>query len=343
VGLDHIAEIDGPTAMAVREGDRTLYVAQQGGEVVAVRDGDVDDESVLDLSNRVSDGYEQGLLGLAFSPDGERMYVNFTNDDGDTRIVEYPFLPARGGVGRADDSSRRVILRIDQPAENHNGGQLAFGPDGMLYIGTGDGGSGADDNGQSLDTLLGKILRIDPTPTATKPYTIPLDNPFAAGGGRPEIWAYGLRNPWRFSFDPPTSTIWIADVGQDEVEEINVAPATEGGINYGWNVFEGRRRYRKGTAPGHHPPLVGLPRDDGYCSVIGGYVYRGNRIPDLEGWYVYTDFCNGQLRAVRVEGERVERQSLGAEQSEITSFGQGNDGTLFVLSQSEGLSRIVAG
>lgn len=352
VRLKRIARIDSGTVIAARPGDDTLYVAEQGGRVVAVRNGKVASRAVLDVSASITSGDEQGLLGLAFSPDGERLYVHFSAPNGDTRVVEYGFVPGAGGGGRADPSTKRVVLRVKQPQPNHNGGQLAFGPDGMLYLGLGDGGSGGDEgdgharggNGQSLRTLLGKILRIDPQPdrsvSGNEPYTIPPDNPFANGGGRPEIWAYGLRNPWRFSFDEASDTIWVADVGQDEWEEIDAAPATEGGVNYGWNVFEGRERFRDGRAPGAVPPVAVLSHDDGHCSVIGGYVYRGEKFPDLTGWYVYSDYCNGRIRALRVDGDGVERRSLGVSLSNISSFGQGNDGELYVLSQSDGLFEI---
>ncbi|MEX0666592.1 MAG: PQQ-dependent sugar dehydrogenase [Acidimicrobiia bacterium] len=347
VELVHIADVDTPTAFAVRFGDDALYVAEQDGRVVAVDDsGDV--STVLDLTDRTSADDEQGLLGLVFSPGGERLYVHFTNNAGDTRVEEYA-VDDEGPVV----SSRRRILAVRQPQANHNGGQLAFGPDGMLYLGLGDGGGSGDEdsgharegNAQSLRTLLGKILRIDPTPNGDSPYTIPDDNPFADGGGRPEIWSYGLRNPWRFSFDRAGGDLWIGDVGQDEWEEINVSPAAQGagdGWNFGWNVFEAEERYRDGDTNGPAlPPLLSLSRDDGNCSVIGGFVYRGTTIPDLVGAYVYADYCNGRLRYVRESNTEVEEKgSLGVSLDEVSSFGEDNDGELYVLSQSSGLYRI---
>jgi glucose/arabinose dehydrogenase len=355
VRLKQVATIDTGTAIAARSGDSTLYVAEQGGRVVAVRNGKVARKPVLDVSGSITSGGEQGLLGLAFSPDGERLYVHFSAPNGDTRVVEYGFVDGAGGGGRADPSTKRVVLAVKQPQANHNGGQLAFGPDGMLYLGLGDGGGGGDEgdgharrgNGQALRTLLGKILRIDPQPDLStgKPYTIPPDNPFANGGGRPEIWSYGLRNPWRFSFDDASDTIWIADVGQDAWEEIDAAPSGEGGVNYGWNVFEGRERFRNGRAAGAVPPVVVLSHDDGYCSVIGGYVYRGDELPDLDGWYLYSDYCNGSIRALRVDGDGdgdgVQRRSLDLSLDQISSFGQDNEGELYVLSQSDGLFKLV--
>ena len=267
VELVHVADVDSPTAFATRSGDAALYVAEQDGRVVAVDEGG-DVSTVLDLTSRIESGGEQGLLGLVFSPLGDHLYVHFTNRGGDTRVEEYAF-----GDDGVDVSSRRRILAVRQPQPNHNGGQLVFGPDGMLYVGLGDGGGGGDrgsghaaeGNGQSLRTLLGKILRIDPTPTADTPYTIPADNPFVEDDGRPEIWSYGLRNPWRFSFDRETGDLWIADVGQDEWEEIDFSPAAQGagqGTNFGWNVFEAEARYRDGDTTGRALlPLVSLSHD----------------------------------------------------------------------------------
>ena len=346
-----IAQVDAPTAMATRRGDQTLYVAEQAGRVIAVRDGEITG-AVLDLRRRVTAGGEQGLLGIAFSPDGSKLYVNFTDRAGNTRIEEYEFDSMLDG-GRAEPTSRRLLLKVTQPDSNHNGGQLAFGPDGYLYIGLGDGG-GADDegdghadegNGQSLDTLLGKILRIDPTPSGDRRYTIPSDNPFANGGGRPEIWSSGLRNPWRFSFDRTTGDLWIADVGQNEWEEIDVAPAADGGgrgTNFGWPVFEANTRFRDDEpASDTVDPVVELSHDDGFCAVTGGYVYRGTDIPALVGAYVYTDYCDGTLRWVRVADSAVTAKgTLGTSSDSIASLGEDSLGELYVLSQSDGLYRL---
>jgi len=349
VELVHVADIDDGTAIAARAGDERLFVAEQGGRVVVV-EPDGATEVVLDLTDRISAGGEQGLLGLAFSPDGEQLYVHFSNLDGDTRVEEYEV--AAGGAA-VRESSRRRLLSVRQPQSNHNGGQLAFGPDGLLYLGLGDGGSGGDEgpghapegNGQSLDTLLGKIVRIDPSPGGDRPYTIPDDNPFADGGRRPEIWSYGLRNPWTFSFDRETGDLWVADVGQDEWEEISVVPSDDGageGTNFGWNVFEAKERYRDGETEGETwPPLLSLSHDDGYCSVIGGHVYRGSRIPALVGAYLYADYCNGTIRWVRQSGNDLqERGSLGVALDDISSFGEDNDGELYVLSLSDGVFRL---
>jgi glucose/arabinose dehydrogenase len=347
VQLVHIADVDAATAFVTRTGDDTLYVAEQAGRVDAV-DADGSVTTALNLTKRIASGGEQGLLSLAFAPDGSKLYVDYTNLAGDTRVEEYTVVD-----GAIDRSTRRRVLSVHQPQPNHNGGQLAFGPDGMLYIGLGDGGGAGDEgdghadggNGQSLDTLLGKILRIDPTPSGDAPYTIPGDNPFADGGGRPEIWAFGLRNPWRFSFDRLNGDLWIGDVGQDAWEEVDVAPAAQGagdGANFGWNVFEANTRYRDGDTTGPAlQPLLALSHDRGNCAVIGGYVYRGTRIPELEGDYLYSDNCNGRLRYVRQSELDVEaRGFLGVSLEDISAFGQDNDGELYVLSQSSGVYRI---
>ena len=220
VELEPVVNLDQPVAMAIRRGDPTLYFAEKVGRVVVLPEGSEEPEILLDLTSEVSTGGEQGLLGLAFSPDGEFLYVNFTDTAGDTRVVEFAF-----GDRGVNESSRREVLFVDQPYSNHNGGNLAFGPDGYLYIGLGDGGSAGDPQGnaQDLGTLLGKMLRIHPRPSGDDPYGVPADNPFHdRPGARPEIWAYGLRNPWRYSFDRATGDLWIGDVGQSDWEEIDV-------------------------------------------------------------------------------------------------------------------------
>ena len=304
----------------------------------------VDPEPVLDLTDEVSLGSEQGLLGIVFSPDGRELFANYTDTLGDTHVVAYRM---RGM--RPDPSTRRELLVVDQPYSNHNGGNLIFGPDGFLYIGLGDGGSGGDPhgNGQSLSTLLGKMLRIDPQPANGKPYSVPAGNPFVGRtDARPEIWAYGLRNPWRYSFDPATGDLWIGDVGQSAWEEIDVQPASsEGGENYGWNLMEGNHPYEGGERPADVVrPVFEYSHDDGGCTVVGGYVYRGTAIPDLAGAYVFADYCVGRLEAIRVEdGRVVEHAVLGpVVEGGLSSFGEDADGELYAMSLGGGLYRIAA-
>ena len=343
VSLQRVATVEQPLAIAIRTGDPSLYVAEKTGRVVAIRDGRVAAHPVLDLSNAVSLGGEQGLLGLAFSPDGRYLYVNYTDVNGDTRIVGYAM---RGD--RAVPASRRQVLFVDQPYDNHNGGDLVFGPDGDLYIGLGDGGSGGDPqgNGQSLGTLLGKMLRIDPTPTGPEPYRVPADNPFVNdAGARPEIWAYGLRNPWRYSFDPATGDLWIADVGQSAWEEIDRVPAgSPGGENFGWNLLEGTHRYAGAAPPGAVPPVYEYPHTGGGCVVIGGDVYRGSAIPALVGAYVFADFCLGTLQAIRIQPDgAVEHLDLGATLPNVSSFGTDGAGELYATSLDGGVYRLRRG
>jgi glucose/arabinose dehydrogenase len=340
--LTPIATLQQPVAMAVRTGDPTLYVVEKTGRVRAIRNGQVDPTPVLDLTGQVSLGGEQGLLGLAFAPSGTHLYVNYTDTAGDTRVVEYAMA---GGI--ANLATRRELLFVDQPFANHNGGTLAFAPDGRLWIGLGDGGSGGDplDNAQSLGTLLGKMLRIDPRPSGGRPYTVPADNPYVTTpGARPEIWSYGLRNPWQFSFDRRTGDLWIGDVGQGRREEIDFQPAkSRGGQNYGWARLEGSLPY-SGVAPANAvPPIFEYERANGNCAVTGGRVYRGGRITSLRGEYVFADFCLGQLRALRRAGDRIAgERSLGLSASLVAAFGEDHAGELYVLSLQGQVFRIDA-
>ena len=339
VRLVRVAELQQPVAMAARPGDQAVYVAEQTGAVRALRDGKVDPTPVVDISAQVTAGGEQGLLGLAFSPDGRFLYLDFTDTAGDSRVVE---LTMRGR--QADPGSLRLLLRVDDPFANHNGGQLAFGPDRLLYIAFGDGGGGGDPlgSGQSLDTLLGKILRIDPRPAGGRPYRVPADNPFVGrGGARPEIWSYGLRNPWRFSFDPATGDMWIGDVGQNAWEEVDHEPAGSGGRNYGWNRREGRHDFEGERPAGAVEPVIEYGREGGACTVIGGSVYWGRRIPGLRGAYLYGDYCAGWVKAARVRGGRVaEQRDLGLSVPGLTSFGVDPAGELYAMSLSGPVYRL---
>lgn len=325
----------------MRSGDPTLYVAEKVGVVVAIRHGRVDPVPVLDISTDVSLGGEQGLLGLAFSPDGRFLYVDYTDTGGDTHVTEFEMAG-----DRAAPETRRDVLFVSQPFSNHNGGNLVFGPDGYLYVGLGDGGSAGDplDNGQSLSTLLGKILRIAPRSGGEAGYGIPPGNSFAGQvGARPEIWAYGFRNPWRFSFDRRTGDLWIGDVGQNAWEEIDFQPAgSTGGQNYGWNRLEGTHPYGSLPAPSDAvPPVYEYPHDDGRCVVTGGYVYRGRAIPVLAGWYVFGDFCGGRLEAIRLENGRIAQHVfLGPTVTNLSSFGEDGAGELYALSLSGSVYRL---
>jgi glucose/arabinose dehydrogenase len=339
-------------------GDRRLYVNERAGRVVAIEpDGSL---TVFgDLSDRIAAGGERGLLGLAFHPDyqdNRRLFVDYTRsgaggDEGDTVVAE---LRASADGATLDPTTERVLLTVDQPAANHNGGQLAFGPDGYLYIGLGDGGGGGDPfgNGQNPDALLGSILRIDvdAAPAEGKAYAIPPDNPFAGGGGAPEIWAKGVRNPWRFSFDRTTSQIWIGEVGQGAYEEIDRAPAETGGLNYGWPILEGNHCYESATCvppAGYQPPITEYSHADG-CSVTGGYVYRGTEQPGLGGFYLFGDYCSGNLWAIRADaaapaGGIVTPQLLLATGLAISSFGEDAAGELFLADLNGGsIYRITA-
>ncbi|MDP9387606.1 MAG: PQQ-dependent sugar dehydrogenase, partial [Actinomycetota bacterium] len=335
-----VAELAQPVALAVRAGEDALYVAEKGGRLRVVRGGAVDPTPVLDLSGEVSKGGEQGLLGVAFAPAGTHVYVNYTDRAGDTRVVEYAVAD-----GRVDPSSRRELLVVDQPFANHNGGQLTFGPDGLLYVGLGDGGSGNDpmDNAQRLDTLLGKLLRIDPRPSTSQPYTVPPGNPFAGrAGARPEIWAYGLRNPWRFSFDRTTKDLWIGDVGQNAREEVDRVPGSStGGENYGWSRLEGTTPVRGRRPPGAVDPVHEYRTANGNCAVTGGYVYRGAQLPALQGTYVFADFCRGQLMGLRSDGAgRFRAAPLDLQVDNVSSFGEDQAGELYVLSLSGPVLRL---
>lgn len=317
-----------PVDVAVRPGDDTVYIVQQSGTVVPVRAG-VAGDPVLDVADRISYGGEQGLLGLAFHPGQPLAYVNFTAKDGTTTVAEY----AVGDDGDLLDDTARTVMEIDQPFPNHNGGGVVFGPDGMLYIGTGDGGAADDPDRRSLDRgdLLGKLLRIDPMGTDGAPYTVPADNPFVGvDGARPEVWSTGLRNPWRFSFDAATGDLWVADVGQNLWEEVNLARAADGagrGLNFGWSAWEGNHRFNDDQSPdGATPPVFEYAHGDDGCSVSGGTVYRGAAIPAMTGWYVFADFCSGRVWALR-DGERIELGNVPGAAAVLA----GPDGELYVL------------
>ena len=330
------------------DGRGLIFVTEQAGVVrVFPNRQDADTAEVfLDIRKAVSDANnEEGLLGLAFDPgyaSNGRFYVHYSASR-PRRSVVSRFSVSPDDPLRADPSSELVIMEITQPFGNHNGGQIAFGPDGYLYVALGDGGSGGDPmgNGQDRRTLLGSILRVDVSEsTPEEPYQVPGDNPFVGEPeARWEIWAYGLRNPWRFSFDD-SGRLWTADVGQNRWEEIDLI---EAGGNYGWSCREGLHDFQRG--PGCDstvlaPPVWEYPRSGGNCSVTGGYVYRGE-VPSLAGAYVYGDFCSGRIWGLRVEGDSVTDHALLVESGlSITSFGEDVAGELYVLSRNEGIYRL---
>jgi len=319
--------------------DSRLFIVEQRGRIRVLADGQVRTEPYLDIGDQLSDGNEQGLLGLAFHPDFQSngyAYANYTNGAGDTRVVRYT---ERADGSSLDPATLKEILFVEQPNGNHNAGQLLFGPDGMLYIPLGDGGSSGDPrgNGQNLDTLLGAILRIDVD--GGDPYAIPPDNPFVSGGGRPEIWAYGVRNPWRNDIDVEGGFIYVADVGQNEWEEVSVSPLHEAGVNYGWNTVEGPECFQDSGCDrtGLRDPLIWYGHGDG-CSITGGHVYRGEAIPSLAGTYFYSDHCSGWLRSFRydpAQGTAVDQREWSIPNiGSVYSFGRDADGELYVLAGS---------
>ena len=308
--------------------DARWYVVEQPGRILTFREGDANAAVFLDIRDHVDFGGEKGLLGFALAPDFARtgvFFVDYTR--GGPLRTEIASFTSNGTL--ADKTSEVVILEIAQPFDNHNGGQLAIGPDGYLYIGMGDGGSGGDPmgNGQNRNTLLGKLLRVDVS-DRTK-YRVPSDNPFAAGGGRGEIWAYGLRNPWRFSFDTATGTLWLADVGQNAWEEIDVVSR---GANYGWNIMEATHCYNASSCAtaGLTLPVFEYGHDLG-CSVTGGFVDRGSA-PDLRGIYTFGDYCSGRIWGLRYEGGRVVASAqIATAGFSIGSFAQDHSGEVYVL------------
>ena len=348
-GLREIADgLDFPVHLATPPGDDRLFVVEKAGTIRVIRDGQVLATPFLDIHEQVSGGSEQGLLSIAFHPDyatNGRFFVDYTDRNGDTRIVEFR---TSADPDRADPAPIRKILGVDQPFANHNGGLLVFGPDGKLYVGLGDGGSAGDPrgNGQNRGSLLGSILRLDVNGEA--PYAVPSDNPFAGQtGARGEIWAYGLRNPWRFSFDRGTGDLYIADVGQNDREEVNAAPGDEGGINYGWNVMEGSECFQGAGCDrrGLTLPVLDYAHGEG-CSVTGGFVYRGEALPELQGHYLFSDFCGGFIRSFRLAGGQVIEERRWPELEpggSVTSFGEDAEGELYILTREGLLFQIVPG
>jgi glucose/arabinose dehydrogenase len=348
LGLQLVIEgLSSPLYLTAPPGDARLFVVEQGGRIRIIENGQLLPTPFLDLGGRISSGGERGLLSMAFHPDYATngfFYVDYTDPNGDTRVERYR-VSADPRV--ADATSATLILAVDQPFANHNGGLLKFGVDGMLYIGMGDGGSGGDPqgHGQNPASLLGKLLRIDVD--AGDPYAIPTDNPFATSAtARREIWASGLRNPWRFSFDRETNDLYVADVGQNRYEEINVVAGSAAGVNYGWSVMEGAHCFQATTCDqgGLTLPVLEYEHPDG-CSVTGGYVYRGSAIPGLVGHYLYSDFCAGWLRSFRYADGRAtdERDWAVGDIGNVMSFGEDNAGELYILTAGGDVYRIISG
>ena len=313
IKLVRIVRLGYPIAMAVRPSDDSVWIARKGGAVCKLVGTSC---TLSQVVADVSTGSEQGLLGITFDPAGTRFYASYTNPAGDTRVDEFPLR----ANGTADVSKRRNIFAEDQPEANHNGGNILFGPDGRLYLGLGDGGGAGDQhggtgNGQNPDTDLGKILRINPA------------------GPTVQRWISGVRNPWRFTFDRANGALWVADVGQNQWEEVTYLPAgSQTGRNLGWRCFEGTHRYSSCTpSPSHTGPIYEYAHGAG-CSITGGYVYRGSKIPNLVGAYLFADFCDGQIRGFTISGGRIRTlRALGHDPGSVVSFGQAANGDLYVL------------
>src|SRR3954453_11351556 len=345
--LQKIASFSSPLYVTAPAGDRRrIFVVEQGGKIKVMRGGKVLSTPFLDVTSKVLSGGEQGLLGLAFAPDYAQsglFYVYYTDKNGDERLFEYHRRTEEG----APPAPARQVLFTPDDESNHNGGMLAFGPDKLLYIGTGDGGGGGDQhgahgNGQNLGVLLGKLLRIDPRPSGGRAYTIPTDNPFVGrAGARGEIYAYGLRNPWRFSFDRSTGELTIGDVGQDAVEEIDfVRRGKDRGANFGWRVFEGNARYnRGGSAPGAIKPVITEKHSAGNCSITGGVVIRDRKLPAWRGRYVFGDYCRGVIQTAKLPSGKVTDRKLHVDA--LSSFGEDASGRVYATSLEGPVYRLV--
>ena len=356
VRLARVGRFAAPLYVTGAPGDRRrLFVVEQGGRIMVVRGGRKLARPFLDIRSLVTSGGEQGLLSVAFPANYAttgRFYVYYTDRQARQRVVEY----RRASADRADRGSARLVLRMADPESNHNGGLMKFGPDGLLYIATGDGGGagdrhGARGNAQSLSSLLGKLLRIDPRRSGARPYRVPSSNPFVGrSDARGEIYSYGLRNPWRFSFDRATGDLYIGDVGQGAVEEIDFARNGRAkGANFGWRPFEGSRRFAPGeSAPGHVPPVIEHTHGDGWCSITGGYVVRDPDAPaPIRGVYVYGDFCLGRIygAAISASGRSARTRRIAGlpRVDNLASFGEDTQGRVYVVSLSGTVSRLAAG
>jgi glucose/arabinose dehydrogenase len=335
-----------PLYLTAPVGDGRLFVVEQAGRIRIIKNGQLLQTPFLDIAARVSSGGERGLLSVAFHPSYAAngfFYVNFTDLSGNTRVERFS---RSGDPDIAAPASSKLILTVAQPFPNHNGGLNLFGPDGMLYIGLGDGGSAGDPqgNGQNRGALLGKILRIDVD--RGDPYAIPPDNPFVGQqGARGEVWAFGLRNPWRFAFDRSGGLLYIADVGQNRFEEVNVVAANRAGVNYGWNTMEASSCFGSSSCnqQGLELPVLVYDHSGGACSITGGFAYRGASLPEIAGHYFYSDYCAGFLKSFRFQsGSAVDQRtwdvgSIGS----VTSFGEDASGELYITSSNGRVYRIV--
>ncbi|NDP27379.1 MAG: T9SS type A sorting domain-containing protein [Flavobacterium sp.] len=339
IGLETVATgFSSPLELA-NAGDSRLFVVEKRGTIKILNsNGTTNSTPFLNISTLVSTGSEQGLLGLAFHPNyasNGLFYVDYTNLSGDTVIAKYTVDGVNPSI--ANSSSGSILLTIAQPFANHNGGTLKFGPDGFLYIGMGDGGSGGDpgNRAQNNTVLLGKMLRIDVN--SGVPYGIPSGNPYVGIAGADEIWAIGLRNPWKFSFDKIKNNLWIADVGQDNIEEINNASTTETGLNYGWRCYEGNSPYNTTGCPAQTSikfPLAVINHSTGACSVTGGYVYNGTSYPNFKDLYFFTDYCNPQIGMMTTTGSITYSQAFAG--NNFSTFGEDNNGELYIAAINNG-------
>ena len=336
-----------PVYVTSPPGDSRLFIVEQPGRIRILDNGQLLATPFLDIASRVSSGGERGMLSVAFHPQYATngfFYVYFTGTGGEIRIERF----TRTNASQANAASAKVILTVAHPRSNHNGGLATFGPDGMLYLGLGDGGGGGDPdlNGQNRTTLLGKLLRIDVN--SGDPYAIPAGNPFVGqSNARQEIWAMGLRNPWRYAFDQVTGRLYLADVGQDAIEEVNVVTATRAGVNYGWNVLEGSSCYNAAACSksGFEIPVLEYNHSNNQCSVTGGFVYRGSAIPEITGVYFYADYCAGWVKSFTYSNGAATDQrdwNLGNVGS-VTSFGVDAAGELYLTSSNGRVYKFVKG
>lgn len=338
--------LDQPVYLTAPAGDPRLFIVEQPGRIRIVENGTLLAKPFLNIADKVRSGGEQGLLSVAFHPEYRTngfLFVNYTDNNGDTRIERYTVSTDKNV---ADPRSAKLILSVDQRYSNHQGGLNLFGPDGMLYVGMGDGGSQGDPhgNGQNRNVLLAKLLRINVD--RGDPYSIPAANPYAKGGGRGEIWAIGLRNPWRFTFDRTSGLLYIADVGGDRFEEVDVAPMSAAGVNYGWSIMEGPSCGRAigCNQAGLQPPILSYAtHQNSTCAIIGGSVYRGRKIPEIQGQYFYSDYCNSWLRSFGFADGKVtdEHDWPVGRLGSITSFGEDSQGELYMCTSSGRVYRII--